>query len=192
MVYYNKVKADDRPQIRSSFDAYEVFEEIISEDQKEAMNQKAKIEGLKEEFLVKMKEYKAEAQEFPSGLKMYHLKKGDGVKPGIGADIRVSYSVFFTDGKILDTNRKELALEYGIFNPQKDARGLYSPFPAKYSMDGDLIQGFKEGLTKMRFGDRVVLFIPYHLGYGEQGGRGLPPKSDLIFELEIFPKEDKN
>lgn len=25
MVYYNKVKADDRPQIRSSFDAYEVL-----------------------------------------------------------------------------------------------------------------------------------------------------------------------
>jgi FKBP-type peptidyl-prolyl cis-trans isomerase len=25
------------------------------------------------------------------------------------------------------------------------------------------------------------------LGYGEQGMSGIPPKSDLIFELELFP-----
>ena len=56
-------------------------------------------------------------------------------------------------------------------------------------MNAQLIQGFKEGLQKMKFGDRAVLFIPYHLAYGERGGSGIPEKSDLIFELEMYAKE---
>jgi FKBP-type peptidyl-prolyl cis-trans isomerase len=69
----------------------------------------------------------------------------------------------------------------------KEQQKYYDPFPSTYSMNEQLIQGFKEGLQEMEFGDKAVLFIPYHLGYGEQGMSGIPPKSDLIFELELFP-----
>ncbi|GAL66687.1 peptidyl-prolyl cis-trans isomerase [Jejuia pallidilutea] len=49
-----------------------------------------------------------------------------------------------------------------------------------------MIAGFKEGLQQLNVGDKATLFIPYHLGYGEAGNRGIPPKTNLIFEVEIL------
>jgi len=173
----------------NSFDAAQVFTEEFNKRDKQKQELAAKKKIMVDAFLAKTEEYKSEAETTPSGLKIYFLNKGDGPKPGVGADIRIHYSVFFTDGNLLDTNRKEIALEYGTYNEKRDKKNGYKPFPSKYSMDAPLIQGFKEGLQKMKFGDRAVLFIPYHLAYGESGGRGIPAKSDLIFELEMYPKE---
>ncbi len=173
----------------NSFDAASVFSEELK--RRNTINQEiaAKKKILIDAFLMKMEEYKSEAETTPSKLKIYFLKKGEGPKPGVGADIRIHYSVFFTDGNLLATNRKEIAMEYGMYNSKRDEKKGYEPFSSIYSMDAKLIQGFKEGLQKMKFGDRAVLFIPYHLAYGESGGRGIPAKSDLIFELEMYPKE---
>ena len=46
----------------------------------------------------------------------------------------------------------------------------------------------------MNVGDKVTIFIPSDLGYGERGiPNVIPPNSDLVFELEIAdivaPKE---
>lgn len=172
----------------NNYDAVKVFTEEFDKYDKLKQKLAAKKQLVITAFLTKMEEYKAEAETTPSGLKIYFLRKGEGPKPGVGADISFLYSVFFTDGNLLDTNRKEIAMEYGTYSEKRDKKRGYKPYPTKYSMDAQLIQGFKEGLQKMKFGDRAVLFIPYHLAYGESGGRGIPAKSDLIFELEMFPK----
>jgi len=192
IVYGTTIKKIDIIKVgykANSFDAAEVFSEELGKHTSKNQELASKKKVLIDAFLLKMEEFEPEAETTPSGLKIYFLKKGDGLKPGIGADIRIHYSVFFTDGNLLDTNRKEIAVEYGTYNPQRDEKKGYEPFPSTYSMDAQLIQGFKEGLQKMKFGDRAVLFIPYHLAYGESGGRGIPAKSDLIFELEMYPKE---
>jgi len=173
------------------FDAPKVFLEKLDASKKSKEELAAKVNVLKKAFLEKIAVYEKDATETSSGLKFYLLKEGKGPKPGVGADIRIHYSVFFTDGSLLDTNRKEVALEYGTYNKKRDEKNGYRPFSSTYSMDEQLIQGFKEGLQKMKFGDRALLFIPYYLAYGESGGRGIPPKSDLIFELEMYPKEAK-
>ncbi len=46
--------------------------------------------------------------------------------------------------------------------------------------------GFKEDILTMKVGDKVRLFIPPHLGYGEQGSGPIPPKANLIFDVEII------
>nr|BFF38266.1 hypothetical protein BACY1_00710 [Tenacibaculum mesophilum] len=38
----------------------------------------------------------------------------------------------------------------------------------------------------MREGDKVRLFIPSYLGYGDRRVGPIPPKSDLIFEIEVL------
>ena len=49
-----------------------------------------------------------------------------------------------------------------------------------------MIPGFIEGLAKMSFDDKAVLFIPSNLAYGAQGAGGvIPPNTDLVFELEL-------
>jgi len=147
-----------------------------------------KADKLKVDYLSEMDKYREKAEELPSGLKIYFTKKGEGKKPGIGSDIRVHYEVHFTDGALLDTNYKDVAQEYGTYDARRDKQKGYEPFPSKYSMEAQLVQGFKEGLMQMKFGDQAILFVPSHLAYGEQGRRGIPPNTDLIFKLEMYPK----
>ena len=56
----------------------------------------------------------------------------------------------------------------------------------EYSRDAAMIAGFKEGILNMNYGDKVLLIVPSHLAYGEQGSRGvIPPNADLWFQLEL-------
>ena len=73
-----------------------------------------------------------------------------------------------------------------MYDENQDKRGGYKPMDAVYSNEAKLIPGFREGMQKMRVGDKAMLFIPSHLGYGAQGAGGvIPPNTDLVFELEL-------
>ena len=54
-----------------------------------------------------------------------------------------------------------------------------------------VVEGFAEGLQKMRVHDDFVLFVPYALGYGSSGSGTegypafIPPYSTLIFEVHL-------
>ncbi len=173
----NKIKIVRIGKNARDFDAVNAFEkEFIKADK------------LKNDYLSKISEYKPKAKTLTSGLKIYFTKNGTGEKPNEGSDILVQYEVHFTDGALLDTNYKEVAKTYGTYDARRDKMKGYEPFPSKYSMEARLIQGFKEGLMQMKYGDEAILFVPYYLAYGEQPRSGIPPKSDLIFRLEIFPK----
>jgi len=64
----------------------------------------------------------------------------------------------------------------------------YSALP--YVMGSNkMIPGFIEGLDKLKIGEKAVFFIPFNLGYGEQGAGGvIPPNANLIFEVEVKNK----
>jgi len=60
-------------------------------------------------------------------------------------------------------------------------RGQPATFPV-----GGVIPGWTEALEKMPVGSKWKLFIPSELAYKEQGNRGIPPNSTLIFEVELL------
>ena len=50
-----------------------------------------------------------------------------------------------------------------------------------------VILGWETGLLGMKEGGKRKIFIPYKLAYGESGaGDLIPPKSNLIFEIELL------
>jgi peptidyl-prolyl cis-trans isomerase A (cyclophilin A) len=137
------------------------------------------------ETLPILNDYKSKSKTLTSGLIHYTIAKGNGPKPKQGQSVNINYEGYFIDGKLFDSNRKELEEKYGMYNPQKDKGGYYAPMTMKISPDVQMISGFKEGVSQMRVGDKIFVYIPSHLAYGENGFRNIKPNTDLIFIIEM-------
>ncbi len=145
-----------------------------------------RIKQVADKSLKEFDENSAKATELPSGLKIYITVTKNGEFPVIGSNVKVNYAGYFADGRLFDTSMKDVAIAYNVYDEDKDKNNGYAPFTAEYSSEARLIPGFREGLQQMRVGDKAMLFIPSHLGYGAHGAGGvIPPNTDLVFVLEL-------
>lgn len=180
------------------FDAVKVFNDRLKV---EAENRKIADKKAAEEkaaFLAQFKDVidekvaffetqKKNAQKSSTGLEVAIVQKGKGKKPSAGSTVYVHYAGYFENGELFDTSYEDIAKKFGKFNQQKADAKAYVPFPFEYGNKTGLIPGFIEGLEKMNIGDKALIFIPSHLGYGEAGAGGvIPPNTNLIFELELL------
>ena len=132
---------------------------------------------------------KATATTTASGLQFVLLKKGTDIKPVDGSTIYFKYAGYFEDGNVFDTNYEEVAKTFGLFNQARADQNGYQAFPFEAGKKTGLIQGFIEGMGLMHIGDKILLFLPSKLAYGERGAGGvIPPNTNLVFELEITDK----
>ena len=124
---------------------------------------KSKAEGAA--FLAANKD-KPGVQTLPDGLQYLVLTTGTGATPTASDTVTVNYRGTLIDGTEFDSSYK---------------RGQPPSFPV-----GGVIHGWTEALQKMTVGSKWKLFIPADLAYGENGQRGIPPNSVLIFEVELL------
>jgi hypothetical protein len=103
----------------------------------------------------------------PSGLKIQDLRVGDGPSPQMGQTVSVNYIGRLEDGTEFNNSYK---------SPGK---------PVEFKL-GEVIEGWNEGLSTMKVGGKRKLFIPSNLAYGPRGRPGIPPNSNLIFEIELL------
>jgi cyclophilin family peptidyl-prolyl cis-trans isomerase len=179
------------------FDAAKIMDDYLKEFEKakaqQVEAQKEAIEKLPEtkaKAAAYFVEMKAKAKTLPSGLKIYTLEEGTGNKPTSEDKVKVNYAGYFPDGGLFDTSWEEIAKKYGQWDAGRSKRKQYAPFPAPYNNSARLVPGFKEGLLRMNYGEKALLFIPSHLGYGESGaGKVIPPNADLVFEVQIVDKQ---
>ena len=103
----------------------------------------------------------------PSGLQYQVIKEGNGRRPKATDKVKCHYEVMLVDGTLFDSSIQ---------------RGE----PATFPLNG-VIKGWTEGLQLMQEGAKYRFFIPYHLGYGENGaGASIPPFAALVFDVELI------
>lgn len=174
-----------------SFDSETIFSDRLKKIEEETEEKERIQKEKREKVAARYSELKTKAEKLESGLEIVFINKGDGKQPKMGNVVLVNYEGYFADGTAFDTNIADRAKELDVFNERRaaDPRG-YAPMPVPYSPDAQMIAGFKEGIQKMKVGDKAVLFLPAHLAYGERGAGPIPPNTDLIFELEITDIQD--
>jgi FKBP-type peptidyl-prolyl cis-trans isomerase len=57
--------------------------------------------------------------------------------------------------------------------------------PITFSLS-QVIEGWQKGIPGMKIGGKRRLVIPSSMAYGPSGTHGIPPNSDLVFEVELF------
>ena len=108
--------------------------------------------------------------EIAYALRYIDIKTGDGPL----AEPNQFYTVHYTGWLASDGTKFDASIDRG--EPITFFQGAHR-----------VIAGWDTGFGGMRVGGKRRLFIPYQLAYGEQGRPPvIPPKSDLIFDLELI------
>ena len=119
--------------------------------------------------LALIKEKYPRAISLPSGLMYFVLAEGAGDKtPARGTTVSVHYS-----GRLLNGTKFDSTVD----------RGKPLRFPVGV---GRVIKGWEEAFQSMKKGEKRILIIPPHLGYGEMRIGPVPPNSILVFEVELL------
>ncbi|KDN55994.1 peptidylprolyl isomerase [Flavobacterium seoulense] len=207
MEVVNKIEQDDviksitiirKGEAAKKFNAVKTFFDYFSVEAKnkkaalalEAKKQQeydAKYAKVIQDKLAFFESLKDKSTKTASGLKYSITKKGSGKKPANGTIVNIHYAGFLENGQLFDTSLESVAQTFGKFDSNRAQQGGYQTIPFQIGKRDGLIPGFIEGLDKMSFGDKAVLFIPSHLAYGAGGaGNVVPPYANIIFEIELI------
>ncbi len=173
----SEAKQFDAPKVFSKY-----FDDKIIAERKKIEKDAAIMKLSKEKFNIQ----KAGAKTTSSGLQYIVTEKGGGPKVASTNKVSAHYAVYFSDGILLETSSLKTAEALNRVDPSRKAADAYQPITADVSPNAGMIEGFKEGLRLLNVGDKATLFLPYQLAYGENGNQAIPPRSDLIFEVEII------
>ncbi len=185
-VKINHIKIIRNGKEAEKFNAKKVIEDYFANVEKREKERERKIKEAAETFLAQVKEQEPKAKALPSGVKIFTLVQGNGETPNHTQEVLVNYAGYLTNGTLFDSNIKSVEEAFGKYNPAREQGNGYVPFPMAYNKSARLIPGFREALLTMKVGDKVRVFIPSALAYGESGaGNVIPPNSDLIFDIEI-------
>ncbi|HKE21674.1 MAG TPA: DinB family protein [Bryobacteraceae bacterium] len=106
-----------------------------------------------------------------AAMRYIDVKEGSGPAAGPGQQYTVQYTGWLRDGKQFDSSVGK--------DPIQFAQGRRQ-----------VIAGWEMGFQGMKVGGKRRLFIPYQLAYGEQGRGPIPPKAELVFDVELLGVKD--
>jgi peptidylprolyl isomerase len=112
----------------------------------------------------------ATAQKTESGVAFVVMRKGTGTKhPAAPQRVTVHFSGWTTKGVLFEST-------------------AIAGRPAVYGL-GDVIPGWREVLPRLVVGDKVRLWIPSALAYGDKPRRRAFPAGPLVYDLELLALE---
>jgi len=105
-----------------------------------------------------------------AALRYIDVLAGDGAPASAGQQYTVHYTGWLRDGTKFDSSIGKDPIEFVQGRRQ-------------------VISGWEMGFEGMKVGGRRRLFIPYQMAYGEQGRGSIPPKAELVFDVELLKVE---
>ena len=105
-------------------------------------------------------------------LRYIEIRPGTGEPAKAGQEYTVHYTGWLRDGTKFDSS-----VDRGT--PLKFVQGRRQ-----------VISGWEIGFEGMKTGGKRRLFLPYQLAYGEPGNGRIPPKAELIFDVELLAVRD--
>ena len=153
------VRVGDVAQKWNAVEAFRTFEG----------NRQKKMEDAKKLGEAKMEELAAGFDKTDSGLRYKMIQTGSGKQAENGKTVAVHYEGSLETGKVFDSSY-----------PRKK--------PIEFKLgQGQVIEGWDEGIALLKVGDKARFVIPSHLAYGESGAGGvIPPNATLIFDVELM------
>ncbi|MCE3297335.1 MAG: hypothetical protein K0R65_3049 [Crocinitomicaceae bacterium] len=113
-----------------------------------------------------------------SGIVLETLKEGTGGKPSPGDDVLANYILMNSLGDTMQSS----------FEMTEKYKQPLQPFSL-----GEVVAGWQEGMPMMKKGGIYRLYIPYHLGWGEQGMFNpqtqtyeIQPYESIVFYIELL------
>ncbi|RLD33174.1 MAG: peptidylprolyl isomerase [Bacteroidetes bacterium] len=106
-------------------------------------------------------------KETGSGLRYHIYEKGTGEKVVSGKTAVLNYTLRLLTGDV-------------IYSSEKDGQKIFQVG------GGNVESGLEEAILLMRVGDKAILILPAHLGYGLLGDSNkIPPKCTLVYDVEL-------
>lgn len=151
-------------------------DQIMKEQQEAMAKREEEAKKAKEEEPGKLAKYikdnNIKVKPEKSGLYVVIEKQGKGKQPKKGDKVTVDYTGYLLDGTKFDSSK-----DHG------------QPFTFTLG-EGRVIQGWDEGIARLREGGKAKLIIPSNLAYGKRGAGGvIPPYAPLVFDVELIKVE---
>jgi len=176
---YDMIKSVKIVRIGEKANSFDAVKEFVDGMAKSSTIEQERLANIAKNEEIRIQNFKAaqkifeekmdvdKAKKMDSGLKVLTFKKGKGKKFSSSVQASIDYTIYMADGTLVASSEGKA--------------------PLKFIMDQQpLIPGVTEAIKTMREGGKKRLFIPYYLGYGENGGGPFPKKADLVFELELL------
>ncbi|MCB9272692.1 MAG: FKBP-type peptidyl-prolyl cis-trans isomerase [Lewinellaceae bacterium] len=169
-MYYDVVLLE----VRTEKEYYRILQEEKEKNEKIVAASQARYEEVASFVKQLLNRYnseslKEELKETQNHLKYIIHNSGTGRKANIGSLVKVHYFGMLADGTLLN-------------NSFQTGESVVFPLGK-----GRVIKGWEEGIRLLNEGSRATFFIPYQLGYGEQGKPPeIPGKAELVFYVEVL------
>jgi FKBP-type peptidyl-prolyl cis-trans isomerase FkpA len=114
------------------------------------------------------------AEDIPA-LQMIDRTVGSGATATAGRPVTVHYTGWLYSSTASQNKGRQ-------FDSSRDRNQPYT-----FTLGtGQVIAGWDQGVAGMRVGGTRTLLIPSSLGYGPNGYQTIPPKSALVFDVELL------
>ena len=105
------------------------------------------------------------------GVWIHDIQPGSSEPTQTGDRLTVHFVAFLTNGKIFSATNAD---------------------PFKFVLgEGQVIDGWEQGLLGMKVGGRRQILVPAHLGYGAEGDGAVPPDAPLVFDVTLIDVEKR-